>query len=122
MSEMQEAASPAAAHSARRRLSSRRMREARDQLTSTSGTPAVFDHELLRTFAQNRVSAAPVLLLTGAIMVVGLTIPFTRFGASLGLQPLPLAFFPWLALTLLFYCAVTQLVKLCYIRKFRGWL
>ena len=63
MSETQEAASPAAAHSAQRRLSSQRMREARDQLTSMSGTPAVFDYELLRTFAQNRVSAAPVILL-----------------------------------------------------------
>src|SRR6516225_8930847 len=63
MSETLEAASPAAAHSAQRRLSSKRMREAHDRLTSTSGAPAVFDYGLLRVFAQNRVSAAPVILL-----------------------------------------------------------
>jgi P-type Mg2+ transporter len=68
------------------------------------------------------VAAAPVLLLTGVIMVIGLVIPFTQFGASLGLQPLPMAYFPWLAATLLVYCVATQLVKLLYVRKFRGWL
>jgi P-type Mg2+ transporter len=55
-------------------------------------------------------------------MVIGLVIPFTQFGASIGLQPLPSAYFPWLGATLLTYCLVTQFVKLWYIRKFRGWL
>ena len=68
------------------------------------------------------MAAAPVLLLTGAIMVIGLAIPFTHFGASIGLQPLPKAFFPWLAVTLLSYCVVMQFVKLWYIRRFRTWL
>jgi two-component system, cell cycle sensor histidine kinase PleC len=63
MSETREAASPAAAASAQRRLSSQHVREARDRLTSTSGTRAVFDYELLRTFAQNRISASPVIVL-----------------------------------------------------------
>ena len=68
------------------------------------------------------MAAAPVLLLTGAIMVIGVAIPFTHFGASIGLQPLPMAFFPWLAATLLSYCVLTQLVKLWYIRRFKTWL
>jgi Mg2+-importing ATPase len=68
------------------------------------------------------MAAAPVLLLTGAIMVIGVAIPFTHFGASIGLQPLPMAFFPWLAATLLSYCVVTQFVKLWYIRRFKTWL
>jgi P-type Mg2+ transporter len=68
------------------------------------------------------IAAAPVVLLTGAIMVIGLLIPFTSFGASVGLHPLPMAYFPWLALTLLAYCVTTQLVKLWYLRKFKGWL
>lgn len=72
-------------------------------------------------FFQSR-AAAPVLLLTCATMVIGLVIPFTQFGASIGLQPLPSAYFPWLGATLLTYCLVTQFVKLWYIRKFRGWL
>lgn len=68
------------------------------------------------------MAAGPVLLLTGAIMVIGVAIPFTHFGASIGLQPLPMAFFPWLAATLLSYCVLTQLVKLWYIRRFKTWL
>jgi Mg2+-importing ATPase len=60
------------------------------------------------------MAAAPVLLLTGAIMVIGVAIPFTHFIASIGLQPLPNAYFPWLAATLLSYCIVTQLVVLVY--------
>jgi two-component system cell cycle sensor histidine kinase PleC len=46
------------------------VREARDRLTSTSGTRPVFDHELLRQFAQNRLSASPVILLL--IVTIGL--------------------------------------------------
>ena len=45
------------------------MREARDRLTSTSGTRPVFDYELLRQFAQNRISASPVILLL--ILTIG---------------------------------------------------
>jgi P-type Mg2+ transporter len=68
------------------------------------------------------IAAVPVLLLTGAIMVIGVAIPFTHFGASIGLQPLPKTFFPWLAATLLSYCIVTQFVKLWYLRRFKTWL
>ena len=39
------------------------MREARDRLTSTTGTRPAFDYELLRLFAQNRLSASLVILL-----------------------------------------------------------
>jgi Mg2+-importing ATPase len=68
------------------------------------------------------MAAAPVLLLTGAIMLIGIVIPFTQFGASIGLQPLPNTYFPWLVATLLSYCAVTQLVKLWYLRRFKKWI
>ena len=40
-----------------------RVREARDRLTSTTGTRPAFDYELLRLFAQNRLSASLVILL-----------------------------------------------------------
>src|ERR1700687_4741644 len=63
ISEAHELASPAAAPQTKRRLASQHVREARDRLTSTSGTRPVFDHELLRQFAQNRISASPVILL-----------------------------------------------------------
>jgi len=51
-----------------RRVASLRVREVRDRLTSTSGTRPAFDYELLRQYAQNRLSGAlGVILLAGAI-------------------------------------------------------
>jgi two-component system, cell cycle sensor histidine kinase PleC len=72
-SEPRDAAIPAASTApspAQRRLAFQHVREARDRLTSTSGTRPVFDYELLRQFAQNRVSASPVMLLL--IVSIGL--------------------------------------------------
>src|SRR5947199_8802385 len=52
----------------RRRASAERVREARDRLTSSTGTQPAFDYELLRLFAQNRLSASlVVLLLVGTV-------------------------------------------------------
>ena len=64
-SEPREPASPGAADapSTKRRLVTQHVREARDRLTSTSGTRPVFDYELLRQFAQNRLSGSLVILL-----------------------------------------------------------
>src|SRR5712691_7576307 len=47
----------------RRRAAAQRVREARDRLTSSSGTRPAFDYELLRLYAQNRLSASLVILL-----------------------------------------------------------
>jgi two-component system cell cycle sensor histidine kinase PleC len=47
---------------AHRRFTAQRVREARDRLTSTTGTRPAFDHELLRLFAQNRLSASIAVL------------------------------------------------------------
>src|SRR5437016_6698127 len=47
----------------RRRAAAQHVREARDRLTSTTGTRPAFDYELLRLFAQNRLSASLVILL-----------------------------------------------------------
>src|SRR5947209_3496294 len=46
-----------------RRASTQRVREARDRLTSSSGTRPAFDHELLRQYAQTRRSASFVVML-----------------------------------------------------------
>ncbi|MGZ9584229.1 magnesium-translocating P-type ATPase [Paenibacillus marinisediminis] len=72
-------------------------------------------------FIQSRASM-PVLLLTSLIIIAGIFIPFSAFGASVGLQPLPLSYFPWLAAILLSYCFLTQAIKKWYIRKFKEWL
>ena len=47
----------------KRRLAAQHVRDARDRLTSTSGTRPHFDYELLRQYAQNRLSASLVILL-----------------------------------------------------------
>src|SRR5688572_9800699 len=47
----------------RRRLAAQRVRDARDRLTSTTGTRVAFDYELMRQFAENRLSASLVVLL-----------------------------------------------------------
>lgn len=67
-------------------------------------------------------AALPVLLTTGLIMALGLYIPFSSFGEMIGLQPLPIEYFPWLVLTLVSYCVVAQLMKQFYIKRFGTWL
>src|SRR5439155_9318390 len=56
-------APPDAASAKRRRAAAQHVREARDRLTSTTGTRPAFDYELLRLFASNRLSASLVILL-----------------------------------------------------------
>jgi two-component system, cell cycle sensor histidine kinase PleC len=54
---------PAAPPASSRRAAAQRVREARDRLTSTSGTRPAFDQELLRQYAQTRMSASYVVML-----------------------------------------------------------
>ena len=72
-------------------------------------------------FIQSR-AATPVILLTAAIMAVGIYLPFSPLGEHLGLVPLPGAYFPWLVAILLGYCVLTQVVKRFYIHRFGQWL
>jgi Mg2+-importing ATPase len=51
-----------------------------------------------------------------------LLIPYTVLGAKIGLVPLPPAYFAWLALTLVCYCVLTQVMKRIYIRRYGRWL
>jgi len=72
-------------------------------------------------FIQSRASW-PVMLTTFAVMGVGILFPFTALGAKVGLVPLPWSYFPWLILTLLCYCVLTQLIKQWYMKRFTRWL
>src|SRR5712664_1273975 len=54
---------PVAPPASSRRAASQRVREARDRLTSSSGTRPAFDTELLRQYAQTRISASFVVML-----------------------------------------------------------
>ncbi len=66
--------------------------------------------------------AAPVLLLTMAVMAVGIYIPFSPLASHVGLMPLPHNYFPWLLMTLLGYCTLMQIIKYAYIKYFKQWL
>ncbi len=72
-------------------------------------------------FIQSTASKG-VILLTTVIMATGIILPFTHLGASIGMQALPVRFFEFLVITLLAYCALIQLVKKIYIKKFGVWL
>ncbi|OOG53689.1 magnesium-translocating P-type ATPase [Rhodanobacter sp. C03] len=67
-------------------------------------------------------AAAPVLGLTTAIIVIGMLLPYTAVGAKIGMMEMPPVYFAWLALTVVAYCALTQLVKVIYIRRYGRWL
>ena len=67
-------------------------------------------------------AAWPLMLMTFAIMAIGIAIPFSSFGSYIGLMPLPLSYFPWLIAILLSYCVLTQVIKQWYIHRFGKWL
>jgi Mg2+-importing ATPase len=67
-------------------------------------------------------AAAPLVVLTLCIMIIGIAVPFSPIGEAVGMVPLPLAYFPWLVAILVCYCLLTQLVKRYYIRRFGMWL
>ena len=64
----------------------------------------------------------PVTVMTLAIIIIGVIIPFSPLGASIGMSPMPLSYFPWLVGILLCYCTLTQLVKNWYVKLFHRWL
>ena len=68
-------------------------------------------------FIQSRAST-PLLFLSLTGIVVLTTIPFTRFGASLGLTGLPPVFFAWLVVTVILYMFLVQFFKRIFIRRY----
>jgi len=76
------AETPAAAPIPDRRRAARRVREARDRLTSTSGTRPSFDRELLRQYAQTRLSASYVVMLLVAATGVLFSFLITPLSAA----------------------------------------
>src|SRR3982074_756062 len=68
------AETPVAAPASNRRAAAQRGREAPGRLTSTSGTRPAFDRELLRQYAQTRISASYVVMLL--VVATGLLFGF----------------------------------------------
>jgi Mg2+-importing ATPase len=58
------------------------------------------------------------LLLTASIMAIGIYIPFSPMAHAIGLRPLPLKYFWWLAGILTGYAVLTQLTKSWFVRRY----
>jgi Mg2+-importing ATPase len=78
---------------------------------------------MLRTpllpFVQSR-AAAPLLAMTAAIAAFGLWLPMGPLADDFKFQPLPPAYFAWLAAIVLGYATLTTAMKQVYVRRF-GW-
>jgi Mg2+-importing ATPase len=68
-------------------------------------------------FIQSRASA-PLTLLTFTGITVLTIIPFTAFGAMIGLAPLPSEYFAWLSATILLYMLLATCLKKAYVRHY----
>jgi Mg2+-importing ATPase len=68
-------------------------------------------------FIHSRASL-PVVALTFTGIVVLTIIPFTAFGAAMGLVALPAVYFGWLVLTIVSYMALVTIFKKIYIKKY----
>jgi P-type Mg2+ transporter len=62
-------------------------------------------------------SSGLLLATSAAIVAIGIALPFTAFGSYLGFRALPGLYWPFLALALLGYVALTQGVKAWLIRR-----
>lgn len=68
-------------------------------------------------FLQSNATFAMFIITTLGI-VIGSILPFTGFGAELGLLPLSGTYWIWLIVTVLAYLALVTMVKKVYIKKF----
>jgi Mg2+-importing ATPase len=76
---------------------------------------------MIRTRKIPFLQSSPALALalgTAAVMAAGILIPFTAFGSSLGMTPLPGRFFFYLVGILLSYAVLAQTVKTWFVKRF----
>ena len=67
-------------------------------------------------FFESRASL-PLIMTTLVIATIGIALPFTPLGAALSFQPLPLLYWPLLALMIVAYAVLTHLVKTWFVRR-----
>lgn len=68
-------------------------------------------------FIQSRASF-PVIAITTIAIAIGTFIPYTAFGAGLGMAPMPLTYFPWLVGMILGYMVLATVMKKIYIKRY----
>ncbi|WP_235837868.1 magnesium-translocating P-type ATPase [Chitinasiproducens palmae] len=71
-------------------------------------------------FIQSR-PAWPVLISTSLAIVIGCALPYSPLGEAFGFVPMPASYWPWLALTMLGYITLAQVIKKCYIARYGQW-
>ncbi|MDK2909247.1 MAG: P-type Mg2+ transporter [Bacteroidales bacterium] len=64
-------------------------------------------------------ATTPVVALTSLIMAIGILIPFTPAASFLGMQKLPLIYFPFLIAILTGYAFLTQVIKNWFIKRYQ---
>lgn len=68
-------------------------------------------------FIQSRAST-PLLITSLVIAVIGIALPYSPLASTLGLVPLPILYWVFLAVMMIMYVLLTQAVKTWFIRKY----
>ena len=55
-------------------------------------------------------------------LAIGWILPYTAIGSIVGMVPVPLIYFAYIAFVIVAYCTLTQLVKMWYIKRYKNWL
>lgn len=64
------------------------------------------------------IASIPLLVTTLLVMGIGVFIPYSSIGRSIGLVPLPVSYFYFLSGILFLYCTLTQFVKSWFVKRF----
>ena len=55
-------------------------------------------------------------------LAIGWILPYTAIGSIVGMVPVPLIYFAYIAFVIVAYCTLTQFVKMWYIKRYKNWL
>ncbi len=81
--------------------------------------------QLLRTAKLPFIQSMPspqLFLTTIIITIIGISIPYTQLGHTIGFTPIPLIFYAYLAVVVVVYFIASQLLKMLYIKVNKRWL
>ena len=68
------------------------------------------------------MASRELIVSTSAVVLVTLIIGFSRIALILDMNPMPYSYLMWLAILMIVYMLVTQIVKNIYIKKFEKWI
>ena len=68
------------------------------------------------------MASRELIVSTSAVVIVTLIIGFSRIALILDMNPMPYAYLIWLAVLMLVYMLVAQIMKNIYIKKFEKWI